>query len=94
MPLDFNWDAEKAEVNRKKHGVSFEEASTVFADPLARLVDDPEHSEHEERFVLFGRSVAGRLLAVMHTERGGTICLISAREMTRNESRQYARFHS
>lgn len=93
MPLDFNWNAEKAEVNRKKHGVSFEEASTVFADPLARLIDDPEHSEHEQRLVLFGRSVAGRLLAVMHTERAGAIRLISAREMTPHERRQYARFH-
>jgi uncharacterized DUF497 family protein len=91
--LDFEWDGEKAESNRKKHGVSFEEAMTVFGDPLGRLVDDPEHSRGEERFVLFGRSKAGRLLAVMHTERSRALRLISAREMTPTERKQYAKFH-
>lgn len=92
MALEFEWDPDKAEVNRKKHGVSFEEASTVFRDPLARLVDDPEHSFHEERYVLFGRSDADRLLAVMHTVRGQALRLISAREMTPRERKQYATF--
>jgi uncharacterized DUF497 family protein len=85
---------EKAQANQKKHGISFDEASTVFADPLGRLVDDAEHSEHEMRFVLFGRSSTGRLLAVLHTEREGAIRLISAREMTRNEKREYEAFRS
>ena len=92
MPLDFEWDPDKAEANLRKHGVSFEEAATLFGDPLARLVDDPEHSVEEERFVLFGRSSTGRLLAVMHTEHRAVIRLISAREATPRERRQYARF--
>jgi uncharacterized DUF497 family protein len=91
--LDFEWDRAKAERNRRKHGVDFEEAMTVFRDPLGRLVDDPEHSQAEERFVLFGRSEPGRLLAVMHADRGRALRLISAREMTPKERRQYARFH-
>lgn len=93
MALEFEWDPEKAETNGTKHGVSFEEAMTVFGDPLGRLVDDPEHSQEEERFVLFGRSSAGRLLAVMHTERGRALRIISAREMTPKERKQYAKFH-
>jgi uncharacterized DUF497 family protein len=90
----FEWDPEKAAANLKAHGVSFEEAGTVFGDPLARLIDDPDHSETEPRYVLFGRSDAGRLLAVMHTERGRGIRLISAREMTPKETRQYERFQA
>ena len=93
MALHFEWDPPKAEANRTKHGVSFEEAMTVFGDPLGRLVDDPAHSREEQRFVLFGRSGAGRLLAVMHTERGAALRLISAREMTPKERKQHARFH-
>lgn len=92
MGLVFEWDPAKAEANQKKHSVSFEEASTVFGDPLARLVDDPEHSEAEPRYVLLGHSTAGRMLTVMHTERGQVIRLISAREMTRNERDQYERY--
>ena len=94
MALEFEWDPEKAEANLGKHGVSFEEASTVFGDPLGRLAYDAEHSRGEERFVLFGRSEAGRLLAVMHAERGEAIRLISAREMTPNERKQYEEFHA
>jgi hypothetical protein len=93
MPLQFEWDPYKAEANRKKHGVSFEEASTVFGDPLGRLADDPEHSRGEARLVLFGRSDVHRLLAVMHTEQGQAIRLISAREMTGSERKQYEEFH-
>jgi uncharacterized protein len=78
MALEFEWDPQKAESNQAKHGVSFEEAMTVFGDPLGRLVDDPEHSQNAERFVVFGRSGAGRLLAVMHTEQAPR-CASSAR---------------
>jgi uncharacterized protein len=91
--LQFEWDPDKAESNQEKHGISFEEAMTVFRDPLARLVDDPAHSQEEERFVLFGRSDAGRLLAVMHTEGGEVLRIISAREMTTKERKQYAESH-
>lgn len=93
MALDFEWDSQKAEANLRKHAVSFEEAATTFGDPLGRLLDDPEHSGRELRYVLFGRSEASRLLAVMHTECGAVIRLISAREATPHERRQYARFH-
>jgi uncharacterized protein len=94
MALEFEWDPEKAQANYQKHGVSFDEASSAFGDPLGRLADDAEHSEHELRFVLFGRAATGRLLAVMHTEREGAIRVISAREMTRNEKRDYEEFRS
>lgn len=60
--LEFEWNPDKAEANRKKHGVSFEEASSAFYDPLHVVIEDPRHSQAEERFVLFGRSSAGRLL--------------------------------
>ena len=70
MDLEFDRDPEKAEANARKHGVTFVEAATAFGDPLAITIDDPRHSVEEERFVLFGRSGRGRLLAVMHTERG------------------------
>jgi uncharacterized protein len=92
MALEFEWDPEKAERDRTKHGVSFDEAMTVFGDPLGRLVDDPEHPQEEERSVLFGRSDAGRLLAIMHTERGAALRIISAREMTPKERKQYAKY--
>jgi len=83
----FEWDQRKATANRAKHGVSFEEAATVFGDPLGRVVQDPRHSEGEQRFVLLGRSGAGRLLAVMFTERSEVIRIISARHATRRERR-------
>jgi uncharacterized DUF497 family protein len=89
--LEFEWDPGKAEANQKKHGVSFEEASTTFTDPLHIVIADPRHSQGEERFVVFGLSNAGRLLAVMHTERGQKIRLISARMITPGERRQYER---
>jgi uncharacterized protein len=72
--------------------VSFEEAMTVFGDPLGRLVEDPKHSRDEERSALFGQSSESRLLAVMFTERGAALRIISAREMTPRERKQYARF--
>lgn len=87
--LRFEWDPRKAAVNRAKHKVSFEEAVTVFGDPLGRITDDPRHSETEERYVLLGQSARRRLLAVMFTERGQAIRLIGARKATRRERREY-----
>lgn len=89
MDLHFEWDAEKAAANVEKHGVGFEEATTVFGDPLGRIVDDPRHSIGEKRFVLMGRSDQDRLLAVMYTERREVVCIISARGITRRERKDY-----
>ncbi len=87
--LRFEWDQKKAAENRAKHRVSFEEAVTVFGDLLGLITDDPRHSEGEERYVLLGLSERQRLLAVMFTERGDVIRLISARKATRHERRDY-----
>jgi uncharacterized DUF497 family protein len=87
--LKIEWDPRKAAANRKKHKVSFEEAVTVFGDPLGRITDDLRHSEIEERYVLLGHSHRRRLLAMMFTERGQVIRLISARNATRRERREY-----
>jgi uncharacterized DUF497 family protein len=87
--LSFEWYGPKAAANRAKHGVTFEEAKTVFGDPLGRITDDPRHSKGEERFALLGQSDRGRLLVVLFTERGETIHLISAREATRRERGEY-----
>lgn len=89
MSYYFEWDTEKAAVNLRKHGVSFEEATTVFGDPLAMNMPDPDHSLNEERFVLLGLSHRLRLLVVSYAERGIRTRLISAREATRQERRQY-----
>jgi uncharacterized DUF497 family protein len=89
MALTFEWDAEKAARNVAKHGVSFDEAASVFADPLGRVVADPRHSIGEERSVLLGHSHRQRLLAVLFTERGESIRVISARLATRHEQRAY-----
>ncbi|MDQ2667667.1 MAG: BrnT family toxin [Gemmatimonadota bacterium] len=90
--LRFTWDATKARANITKHGISFEEAETVFSDEDAVLVPDPEHSAGEERFILIGLSVSLRVLVVVHCERApsGAIRLISARRATRSERGQYA----
>ena len=85
----FEWYGPKAAANRAKHKVTFEEASTVFADLLGRITDDPRHSEGEGRFVLLGQSDRWRLLVLMFTERGEVIHLISARKATRRERREY-----
>ena len=88
--LDFEWDENKNLSNQKKHGVSFEEAKTVFADELGRLIPDPDHSEGEERFILMGMSSQLRLLTVCHCERGSdTIRIISARKADKLERKQY-----
>lgn len=89
MGLVFEWDAEKGMGNLEKHGVSFEEAASAFADPLSSTIADPEHSVGEERWILLGLSFTGRLVVVAHTERRDTIRLISARLATRSERRQY-----
>lgn len=83
------WDARKATANKNKHGISFEEASTVFADSLSLTGADPDHSLGEHRWVTFGESVRGRLLAVAHTDEGDIIRIISARVATRHEKRLY-----
>ena len=82
MGLTFEWDDAKAERNRKKHGVTFEEAATIFEDPLSLTIEDPLHSHGEERFIILGASAQGRLLVVVHTERGERMRIISAREAT------------
>lgn len=89
MALNFEWDARKSVSNLAKHGVSFEEATAVFADPLGRIMSDPRHSVDEERYVLLGVSLRRRLLAIMYAERGDVIRLISARLATRQERRDY-----
>jgi uncharacterized protein len=89
VELEFEWDPAKAEINARKHGVTFLEAATGFSDPLSVTVPDPRNSDDEERFVLFGRSDRGRLLAVMYTERGRAIRIISARPLTPRERREY-----
>ena len=81
--MDFEWDAEKAAGNVKKHGVSFEEAASVFGDPMAITFSDPDHSIDEHRFLTFGYSYKGRLLVVAHTGRLHRIRIISARKATR-----------
>ena len=85
----FEWDPQKAARNLAKHGVSFEEAATVFGDPLGGIVSDPRHSAEEERYVLLGLSRERRLVAVMFTERGEGVRLISARRATRRERNAY-----
>lgn len=87
--MRFVWDAAKAAGNLAKHGVSFEEASTVFRDPLSQTGRDPDHSLDEERFIVFGLSTSGRLLVVAHVERNDTIRIISARAATASERTIY-----
>lgn len=89
--LRFEWDPRKATANRRKHGVSFTEAESVFADEHALVLDDPEHFNTEDRFVLLGLSAALRILVVVHCYRAGdsVIRLISARRADAEERRQY-----
>jgi uncharacterized DUF497 family protein len=89
MALRFEWDTRKAISNLKEHGVSFDEATTIFADTLSITIADPDHSTSETRFVDIGLSHTGRLLVVSYTERGDRIRIISARLPTRRERRQY-----
>lgn len=90
MSVEFEWDKQKAATNLRKRAVSFEEASSVFADPLARIFYDEDHSEEEQREIIVGHSILDRLLVVCFTERGkDRIRIFSARKATRTERRDY-----
>ena len=87
--MQFEWDAEKAASNLKKHGVSFQEAATAFGDPFSATIADPDHSEDEDRYVLLGQTYQGRLVVVVHTDREETVRIISARLASRRERNSY-----
>ena len=91
LEVSFEWDETKHSLNKKKHGLSFKEAQTVFADENGLLLADPDHSREEDRFILLGQSSRLRLLIVSHTYRkdDSTIRIISARKATRSEQREY-----
>lgn len=90
MGIEFEWDGRKANLNRRKHGVSFDEATTVFLDPLSATIPNPLHSgQGEERYVTMGLSARGNLLVVVHLDSDDTIRIISARRATRSERRNY-----
>ena len=86
--LEFEWDRNKAKSNLQKHRVGFPEAATVFHDPLSITVYDPDHSG-EDRYITIGVSLSGRFLIIAHTDRGDTVRIISARELTRAERKAY-----
>jgi uncharacterized protein len=90
--IEFSWDPNKARVNDRKHGVSFDEASAAFWDTYARLRHDPDHSEKEDRYILLGLTIRLRLVVVCHSYRKSdrVIRIISARKATKFEARQYA----
>lgn len=87
--LEFEWDIEKADANLSKHGISFDEASTAFADPLSLTILDPEHSEEEYRYLLLGTESSGRLLVISHTYREQRIRIINARIANKRELKDY-----
>ena len=89
--IKFEWDENKNDINKKKHKISFEEAKTVFYDEEALLIDDPEHSQEEERFIILGLSKKANLLVVCHCYRASdtVIRIISARKATKTEAEQY-----
>ncbi len=87
--MEFEWDPRKAAANDRKHNVSFQEAVTIFGDPLAITFEDPDHSMNEKRYITFGLSLQKRLLVVSHTERGDRTRIINARLLTRKERRIY-----
>jgi uncharacterized protein len=89
MEIEFEWDADKANSNRKKHAVTFEEASTVFGDVLAVIFDDEEHSDEEQREIIIGHSDRNRLLLVSFTEPKDRIRIISARQASKRERTDY-----
>ena len=89
MALTFEWDENKALENYRKHGIDFEETKTVFNDPFATTIYDPDHSINEDRFIDLGRSSKGRILVVVYTERNETIRLISSRIATKRECWHY-----
>lgn len=87
--MKFEWDTAKAKANARKHGVTFDEAGSAFLDQLALSGPDPDHSTDEPRYITFGMSSLGRLLAISHTYRPGVIRIISARRVTRAERKLY-----
>jgi len=87
--MQFEWDRRKAKSNLKKHGISFQEAATVFGDTLAITFDDPDHSVNEHRFLTFGLSQTGKAIIVSHTERDKSMRIISAGLMTKQERKIY-----
>ncbi len=87
--MEFEWDPKKADINLRKHGVSFQEATTVFGDTLSITVFDSEHSIEEKRYIIVGRSHRDRLLMVLYTERDDRIRIISTRSLTRKERKTY-----
>jgi len=87
--MEFEWDLDKAALNRTKHSVTFEEAATVFGDPLAAIFDDQVHSEMEQREIIIGHSAKKRLLLVCFTERAEAVRIISARRVTKRERKDY-----
>lgn len=89
MKLCFEWDEEKARRNIEKHGINFEEGISIFHDPFSISIDDPDHSENEERYIDIGVSENSRILVVNYTERAGRIRIISCRKATKRERRQY-----
>ena len=89
MSISFEWDAQKARTNERKHGVAFGDAATAFGDPLSVTVPDPDHSIEEARFVLLGSTYRGTIVVVVHAERDESIRIISARRANRAERRAY-----
>jgi uncharacterized DUF497 family protein len=90
--VNFEWDPAKARQNRRKHRISFEEAATVFGDPLAITYPDPDHLTSEQRFITVGMSSVNRVLIVAHTDRNENIRIISARKTTRRERKHYEEY--
>jgi uncharacterized DUF497 family protein len=90
--MEFEWDPAKAASNVAKHGVAFSDAATVFGDPLAITYHDIDHSSREDRFITFGSTVSGCLVAVVHVDRDERIRIVSARSLTRRERKQYEEF--
>jgi uncharacterized protein len=90
--VNFEWDPGKAKQNRRKHQVSFEEAATVFGDPLAITYPDPDHSTSEQRFITIGMSTVNRVLIVAHADRDEKIRIISARKTTQHERKHYKEY--
>ena len=93
--LIFEWDEQKNKINKEKHKISFEEAETAFYDESAIVIDDPDHSQEEDRFIILGLSTKANLLVVCHCYRASdtVIRIISARKATTTESRQYRKFN-
>lgn len=89
MKVTVEWHPTKARSNHRKHGVTFEEAVTVFNDPLSSTISDPLHSDDEERFIIIGQSIQQRLLVVVHTDRVDSIRIISARVANAHERKTY-----